>query len=588
MSVGPGQAGHGEQGMDAPLPDDQEAGTLDDEWPTVSLPAFGSPAPGAPTVPVTAQEPAPADGRLIGGRYRLVAPIGQGSMGRVWYARDELLGRDVAVKEVRLPPGLSEADNDQVRQRILREARSAARLSHSAVATVHDVTEDLGHPWIVMELIHGRPLDQITAADGPLTPRAAARAGRQLLAALTAAHEAGVLHRDVKPGNVLLTTDGRAVLTDFGVAAIDGDPALTQSGMVLGTPAFSAPERIRGEPATPAGDLWSLGATLYAAVEGHGPYDRRGGATATIAAIVTDDPPPPQAAGPLTGAITALLSRDPAARPTAAAAMRMLSQVADAPAGTPARPAPGRPTRPRRRAMVTAAACLVVAASITAWALQHSTARPRALQTSSQALPANPATPSTSATAGQPTRPTAPPAARPRDQTATATLPVVKASPVQAPAPYHPPPPRRGTAGPGANLALGAIMTASGSTQKYVPANANDGNPSSYWESTDNAFPQWLDAQLSSTQTVRSIVLRVPPSSLWKARTQTISVLGSQNGTSWTTLKPSAGLDFTPANDNTVAVDLPASPVRYLRLYFTGNTDWPAGQISEFEIFSGQ
>jgi hypothetical protein len=144
-----------------------------------------------------------------------------------------------------------------------------------------------------------------------------------------------------------------------------------------------------------------------------------------------------------------------------------------------------------------------------------------------------------------------------------------------------------GGAVPGVNLARGATMTASGSTQVYVPANANDGNPSTYWESTDNAFPQWLDARLSSVQTVRSIVLRVPPSPLWLARTQTISVLGSQNGTSWTTLKPSAGYDFKPASDNTVTIDLPASRVQYVRLFFTGNTDWPAGQISEFEIFSG-
>ena len=183
----------------------------------------------------------------------------------------------------------------------------------------------------------------------------------------------------------------------------------------------------------------------------------------------------------------------------------------------------------------------------------------------------------------------------PGHRTTGAPPPVVQASPAKspAPAPHHPAPhrpapPRPSAAGPGPNLAAGAIMTASGFTQTYVPANANDGNPSSYWESTDNAFPQWLDAQLSSAHTVRSLVLRVPPSNLWLARTQTISVLGSQNGTSWSTVKPSAGYDFRPVNDNTVTIDLPASQVRYLRLDFTGNTDWPAGQISEFEIFSGQ
>lgn len=349
-----------------------------------------------PASSAAAKDPAPADGRLIGGRYRLAAVIGQGSMGRVWGARDELLGRDVAIKEVRLPPGLGEAEQDNLRRRVLREARSAARLSHPAVATVHDVVEDLGRPWIVMELVHGRALDRVIAKDGPLSPKAAARIGRQLLAALAAAHAAGVLHRDVKPSNVLLTSDGRAVLTDFGVAAIDGDPSLTQSGMVAGTPAFCAPERIRGEVATPAGDLWSLGATLYAAVQGQGPYDHHGGATATIAAIVTDDPQPPASAGPLTAAITAFLSRDPAARPCAAAAMRMLEKAVDAPAETPCRRLP-RARRPPRRSRLAAAAlaCLAVALPISIWALRHTPAQRTAARLRS--LPDNPVAPSMSA-----------------------------------------------------------------------------------------------------------------------------------------------------------------------------------------------
>ena len=515
-------------------------------------------------------------------------------MGRVWGARDELLGRDVAIKEVKLPPGLSEAETDELRQRVLREARSSARLSHPAVATVHDVVEDLGRPWIVMELVHGRSLDRVIAKDGPLSPKAVAQIGRQLLAALAAAHAVGVLHRDVKPGNVMLTGDGRAVLTDFGAAALDGAPALTQSGMVIGTPAFSPPERIRGEVATPAADLWSLGATLYAAVEGQGPYDSCGGATATLAAIVTEDPPPPETAGPLTGAIIAFLSRDPAARPSAAAAMRMLEEAADASAETPSRQTPGRPPGVPRRAarrLAAALAFLVVALSISVWALQHTAAQSRTLPTS-QSLPDNPVAPSTSARPDRKARP----AASPGHRTAAATPPAVQASPVQAPTPARPrpqPSPRStgpsggGGAAPGVNLARGAIMTASGYTQSYVPANTNDGNPSSYWESTDKAFPQWLDAKLGSAYVVRSIVLRVPLSSSWLARTQTLSVLGSQNGTSWSTLKPSAGYDFKPASDNTVTIDLPASPVQYLRLYFTGNSDWPAGQISEFEIFSG-
>lgn len=262
--------------------------------------------------------------RYVGERYRLTAPIGRGAMGVVWCARDELLDRDVAVKEVRLPPSVSDAERRNGYQRTLREARTAARLSHPAVAAVYDVVEELGRPWIVMELVRGRSLDQVIAHDGPLSPEQAADVGGQLLAALAAAHAVGVLHRDVKPSNVLLSPDGRTVLTDFGIATVEGDPSLTQTGMVMGSPGFLAPERVRGGVATPASDLWSLGATLYAAVEGQGPYDRRGGAMTTMAAVVMEDPPPPRAAGPLAGVIGALLARDPAARPTAAAAARIL------------------------------------------------------------------------------------------------------------------------------------------------------------------------------------------------------------------------------------------------------------------------
>ena len=265
--------------------------------------------------------------RVIGGRYRLAGQIGRGAMGTVWRAKDELLDRDVAVKEVRLPESVSDAERANSYQRTLREARTAARLSHPGVAAVYDVVEELGRPWIVMELVPARSLDQVVAEDGPLPPYRAADMGRQVLAALTTAHAAGVLHRDVKPSNVLLAGDGRAVLTDFGIATVEGDPSLTQTGMVMGSPGFLAPERIRGDVATPASDLWSLGATLYAAVEGQGPYDRHGGVMTTMAAVVTEDPRPPIAAGPLTPVITALLSRDPAARPSAAAAAGMLDAI---------------------------------------------------------------------------------------------------------------------------------------------------------------------------------------------------------------------------------------------------------------------
>ncbi len=263
-------------------------------------------------------------GRVIAGRYRLDEPIGRGAMGVVWRARDELLDRDVAVKEVLISEALSDEERDNAYQRTLREARTAARLSHRGVVAVYDVAEDDGRPWIVMELVPSKSLEQILTESGPISPRRAGRMAQQLLAALATAHAAGVLHRDVKPSNVLLAAEGRAVLTDFGIATFQGDPRLTQTGMVMGSPGYTAPERIRGGPATPASDLWSLGATLYTAVEGHGPFEKRGGAITTMSAIIHEDPPPCSAAGPLAGIILALLRRDPARRPDAQTAARLI------------------------------------------------------------------------------------------------------------------------------------------------------------------------------------------------------------------------------------------------------------------------
>ena len=266
-------------------------------------------------------------GRVIAGRYRLQAPIGRGAMGVVWRARDQLLDRDVAVKEVQIAETLTDEERANAYQRTLREAKTAARLNHPGVVTVYDVAEDGGRPWIVMQLVSAQSLDQVLATSGPLSPRRAAEMGRQLLSALSVAHAAGVMHRDVKPSNVLLGRDDRAVLTDFGIATLAGDPKLTQTGMVMGSPGFTAPERIRGEDASPASDLWSLGATLYAAVEGHGPYEHRGGAITTMSAIINEDAPAAQTAGPLAPVIAALLRREPAERPDAATAARMITDV---------------------------------------------------------------------------------------------------------------------------------------------------------------------------------------------------------------------------------------------------------------------
>ncbi len=264
-------------------------------------------------------------GRVVAGRYELLDSVGHGAMGTVWRARDLRLDREVAVKEVRVPGPMTYQDRNVLRERSLREARVAARLSHPGVVTVHDVIEADGTPWIIMELVPSRSLAQVLAEDGPLPPARAAMMGMTLLEALGSAHAAGVVHRDVKPGNILVTPEGRAVLTDFGIATLHGDPGLTQAGMVMGTPGFCAPERIRGEPASPASDLWSLGATLYAAVEGRGPFEGQGSAMAVLANIVHGDPPPAKSAGPLEPVITALMKRDPAARPDAITARRLLA-----------------------------------------------------------------------------------------------------------------------------------------------------------------------------------------------------------------------------------------------------------------------
>ena len=279
-------------------------------------------------------------GRVIAGRYRLQTPVGRGAMGVVWRARDQLLDRDVAVKEVHIAETLTDAERANAYQRTLREAKTAARLNHPAVVTVYDVCEDGGRPWIVMQLVSAQSLDQVLAASGPLSPRRAAEMARQLLSALSVAHAAGVMHRDVKPSNVLLGNDDRAVLTDFGIATFQGDPKLTQTGMVMGSPGFTAPERIRGEDASPASDLWSLGATLFAAVEGHGPFEKRGGAITTMSAIINEDAPEAPTAGALGPVIAALLRREPADRPDASEAARMITDVlpllADRPPAGPA------------------------------------------------------------------------------------------------------------------------------------------------------------------------------------------------------------------------------------------------------------
>ncbi|WP_249714069.1 serine/threonine-protein kinase [Rhizomonospora bruguierae] len=254
-----------------------------------------------------------APGSTIGGRYALRAAVGTGGMGTVWRASDTLLRRDVAVKEVVLPPGLAPSDRDSMYERTLREARAAAALAHPSVVQVYDVVTEAGRPWIVMELLDARSLADMVIEDGPLAPRAVAKIGIALLGALEVAHAAGVLHRDVKPANVLICSDGRCVLTDFGVARMPTDVQLTTPGMVLGSPHFISPERAMGSDFGPPSDLFSLGVTLYTAVEGRPPFDK-GDPIETMHAVVEDPPAPPVRAGALGTVLFGLLEKDPAKR----------------------------------------------------------------------------------------------------------------------------------------------------------------------------------------------------------------------------------------------------------------------------------
>ncbi|MEW1826302.1 serine/threonine-protein kinase [Streptomyces sp. NPDC088196] len=267
------------------------------------------------------------DGRLVGGRYRLLERIGSGGMGTVWRAFDELVDREVAVKQPRLPGDPEDEEFQRAAHRLYREARAAARVAHPSAVAIHDVVIEDELPWIVMELVRGESLHELLGR-GPLTPTDAARIGRAVLGALCAAHSVGIVHRDVKPANVLLGPHDRVVLTDFGIAHIQGEESLTASGEFVGSLEFIAPERMSGTGAGPASDLWSLGVLLYAAVEGASPF-RRTTVESTLGAILAGDPPEPSRAGPLGPLILRMLAREPEERPGAEEVGAVLDAVAE-------------------------------------------------------------------------------------------------------------------------------------------------------------------------------------------------------------------------------------------------------------------
>ncbi|MEU9042098.1 MULTISPECIES: protein kinase [unclassified Kitasatospora] len=265
-------------------------------------------------------------GRLLAGRYRLNGVLGRGGMGTVWRAEDEMLGRTVAVKELRMNASVEEEEKHRLIVRTLREAKATARIRHTSAVTVFDVVDEDDRPWIVMELVESRSLADVIREDGPLAPGRAAEIALDVLGVLIAAHALGILHRDVKPSNVLIGEDGRVVLTDFGIASVEGDASVTSTGMLVGAPSYISPERARGQKPGPPADLWSLGGTLYAMVEGRPPYDR-GSALATLTAVMTEDLVTPVNAGALRPVIEGLLEKDPADRLDASQTRSMLKRV---------------------------------------------------------------------------------------------------------------------------------------------------------------------------------------------------------------------------------------------------------------------
>ncbi|MFI1027745.1 serine/threonine-protein kinase [Streptomyces sp. NPDC020951] len=276
--------------------------------------------------------------RLLAGRYRLGDVLGRGGMGTVWRAEDETLGRTVAVKELRFPGNIDEDEKRRLITRTLREAKAIARIRNNSAVTVFDVVEEDDRPWIVMELVEGKSLAEVIREDGVLEPKRAAEVGLAILDVLRSAHREGILHRDVKPSNVLIAEDGRVVLTDFGIAQVEGDPSITSTGMLVGAPSYISPERARGHKPGPAADLWSLGGLLYASVEGSPPYDK-GSAIATLTAVMTEQLEEPKNAGPLKDVIYGLLTKDPARRLDDAGARAMLDAVLHAPDPRHAEPA---------------------------------------------------------------------------------------------------------------------------------------------------------------------------------------------------------------------------------------------------------
>ncbi len=351
---------------------------------------------------------------MVAGRYRLVEKVGGGAMGVVWRGRDESLDRVIAVKELLLHNGFDEVKTGEAKQRAMREARIAARLQHPHAITVFDVVEESDRPWLIMEYLPSKSLAEVLYESGPLPVADVVKIGRQLASALLAAHQAGIVHRDVKPGNVLLGEDGTVKITDFGISRAAGDVTVTATGEVAGTPGFFSPEVARGSDANAASDVFSLGATLYTAVEGTPPFGHSENAIALLYRVARGETVPPQQAGALTPILTRLLANDPEERPTTAEAFELLND----PALERGTAAGGGGSR--RRVLIAAlAAVVLIAATVLTVLLTRdgenpgNTAAPPTTQQPSTSPP-NPAPPpAEQSTSNTPSPPSSPPSTSP-------------------------------------------------------------------------------------------------------------------------------------------------------------------------------
>ena len=491
-----------------------------------------------------------APGELIADRYRLVTKLGSGGMGVVWEAWDERLERRVAVKQLHPHRGLSETDSELARNRAMREARINARLHHRHAVAVFDVVEHAGQPCLVMQYIPAVPLSELLRDGGPLQPAEAAQVGGQVGSALAAAHQAGIVHRDVKPGNILIADDGSALISDFGISHALGDATLTETGMVHGTPAYLAPEVARGGEANAASDVFSLGATLYAALEGAPPFGTDQNSIALLHRVATGDFDPPVRSGVLTPVLLDMLSGDPAARPSMAAVVRRLTGSA-----TEGQPPPPALSGPDEGDVPTAVARTVPFAVAPATAALTPVAMPPARPTDAPVSPPpvgpGPATP----------MPVPPPARHRRSWALTALVVLVGAAVIAVALTLIWPPPGSTTADPPPRT-----------SQPPASSPANEASPTGESSPTAEASPTAVATPTAEATTTGDPTPSPAVSTTPTPKPSATPTTPRPSSVSPSSAAPSSSPTSTPVNARPTAAELAGAIDNYYAL-MPGGTD---------------